>query len=135
MFTVVCQPEMLDCVALRADTQSFEPVGLFPTLEDCYKATTTGDGNILLVASRKGASELTCYLDGITEVEADGSRTYFWMDYHSKVIRVLDKFRNYPDAVQEARRRLITDKVGIVFDENKRKLWSLQVCPACETVH
>lgn len=135
MFAAVYHQELLDCVVLRADTQSFEAVGRFPTVQDCFNATAQGDENILLIASRERALELTRMLDTITEVDGEGRRTYFWMNHNTKVIQCLGLFNSYPDAVQEARRRNIQPKVGLVFDETKRKLWSLQVSPICDTVH
>lgn len=135
MFAVVYHQELLDCVVLRADTQSFEAVGRYPTVQDCFQATAQGDDNILLIASRERALELTRTLDNMTELDGEGRRTYFWMDHNTKIIQRLGMFHSYPDAIHEARRRNIQSKTGIVFDEQKRKLWSLQVRPIRETVH
>jgi hypothetical protein len=119
--------ETTECVVLRASTQAFESMGEYASLMEFATTHPPGDEDILLIAEREEAVKLTEYLDRIVEFGDDGSRSYFWFEYDTRMIRKLGKFASYADAVQEAQRQLIIPKKGMVFDFEKSRQWTLQL--------
>lgn len=117
----------MEFLALRRDTQAFEPVGML-TSPTQHLDIMQADPNILCVVDRPSILRFVKQMEDMEgRAEYTSWPSYYWYEYETCQLRWFGRFPNYAEACQEARRQLIIPNKGMVFDHALSRLWSMQV--------